>query len=411
MHLQKLLYVFSISFIASILLAGCAMTSKFPGNAEAPYPPDRPPQIGDILHIPTGVFVTQEQMLRTATDTRIVYVGETHDNPASHRLQLQVLTAMVTRYPGKVGLGMEMFNTDQQPVLDRWTMGELDEKTFLKESAWHINWRMDFDYYRDLLLFAREHQVPVVGLNATKQVVEAVGKTPLDKVAPDLRDHLPEMDMEDPYQLAMSEAVFADHTGGEKQKERFHRVQTLWDETMAENIVRYLEGVDPDHRLVVLAGGNHVRNGFGIPRRVFRRLPASYTLVGGRELDIPADKRDRLMNVDVPDFPMPPYDYLVFTEYESLPGKKVKLGVRMREENEQVVVDDVVPESSAALAGVTAGDILVRLDGTEIEEMFDLIFEIGKKREGDEAILVVERDGETIDLPLVFKTLPKPVHK
>jgi len=83
----------------------------------------------------------------------------------------------------------------------------------------------------------------------------------------------------------------------------------------------------------------------------------------------------------------------------------------MREENEQVVVDDVVPESSAALAGVTAGDILVRLDGTEIEEMFDLIFEIGKKREGDEAILVVERDGETIDLPLVFKTLPKPVHK
>ena len=64
---------------------------------------------------------------------------------------------------------------------------------------------------------------------------------------------------------------------------------------------------------------------------------------------------------------------------------------------------DVVPESSAALAGVAAGDILVRLDDTDITEMLDLIFEIKQKKAGDEAILVIERDGETLRLPVVFK--------
>jgi uncharacterized iron-regulated protein/uncharacterized UPF0146 family protein len=387
------------------------MTSIFPGNAEAPYPPDRNPEVGDILHIPTGVFVSQEQMLSAATDTRIVYVGETHDNPASHRLQLQILTAMAARYPGQVSLGMEMFNTEQQPVLDRWSKGELDEKSFLKESAWHRNWRMDFDYYRDLLIFAREQRIPVVGLNATKEMVEAVSETPLDELEPDFRDQLPRMDLADPYQKAMSEAVFADHAAGKQQMDRFHRVQTFWDEIMAENIVSTLSEQGTAHRMVVLAGGNHVRNGFGIPRRVFRRLPVSYTLVGGRELEIPEEKRDRLMNIDVPDFPMPPYDYLVFTEYESLPGKKVKLGVRMKEESGQVVVVDVAPESSAAAAGVKAADILVQIDGAEINEMFDLIFEIRKKREGDEAVLVVEREGNTLELSIVFKPLPETSHK
>jgi uncharacterized iron-regulated protein len=408
MRLQKALSLFFTISIASLLLTGCAMTSKPAGNAEWPYPPDRAPEIGDILHIPTGVFVTQEQMLRTATDTRIVYVGETHDNPASHKLQLLLLTAMAERYPGHVSLGMEMFNTGQQAVLDRWVAGELDEKTFLKESAWHANWRMDFDYYRDLLIFARDHHVPVIGLNASKELVETVGGTPLEELAAEIRDDLPEMDMGDPYQRAMSAAVFADHAAGEKQMERFHRVQTFWDETMADNIVKTLLQKGEEQRMVVLAGSYHIRNGFGIPRRVFRRLPLSYTLIGGNELVIPKDKQSQMMSINVPEFPMPAYDYLVYLEYESLPDDRVKLGVRMKAEEEgQVVVDDVVPGSSAAIAGVAAGDILVRLDSAEIREMFDLVYEVGQKREGDEAILVVNRNGETIELHVVFKALPE----
>ncbi|MDH3454445.1 MAG: ChaN family lipoprotein, partial [Desulfuromonadales bacterium] len=93
------------------------------GNPEAPYPPAEQPALGDIYHLPTGVKVTADQMNAAITDARIVYVGETHDNPASHRLELQVLKAMVERYPGQVSLGLEMFNTSQQKALDQWSKG------------------------------------------------------------------------------------------------------------------------------------------------------------------------------------------------------------------------------------------------------------------------------------------------
>ena len=218
---------------------------------------------------------------------------------------------------------------------------------------------------------------------------------------------LPEFDLEDPYQSAMTEAIYADHSQGDKMLDGFLRIQTLWDETMAENIARTMKEQGPDHRMVVMAGGNHIRFGFGIPRRVYRRLPTSYILVGSREIVIPEEKQDKLMNVDMPRFPMPPYDYLLYTEYESLPGERVKLGVRMKEEDGKVVVEAVVPNSTADKAGVLEGDVILALGDVLIEDSFDLVYEVNQRVSGDRATLVVEREGEQLKLDVTFVPLPK----
>ncbi|HEY7746735.1 MAG TPA: ChaN family lipoprotein, partial [Desulfuromonadales bacterium] len=344
---------FLLPLLALPLAAGCALGPQLSGNPEAPYPPARPPAVGDILHIPTGYYVSEEQMLAVATDARIVYVGETHDNPASHRLELTLLRAMAERYPGGVALGMEMFTPDQQETLDRWVSGELTEKEFLKQSRWQEQWQMDFEYYQPLLAFARERHIPVIGLNAPKSLVKSTAREDLGELSDEERRRLPEMDREDPYHGAFVTAMYSDHGHGNSGLEGFRRVQTLWDETMAESITRYL--VSPagnTRRMVVVAGGNHIRHGFGIPRRVFRRLPTSYILIGSKELDIPEDKRDRLMDVEVPRFPMPPYDFLAFTEYEDLARTGVRLGVMLEEAEGKVRVKAVLPNSAAEAAGL-----------------------------------------------------------
>lgn len=402
-------------FLAILLLtqSACTMNHRLLGNPESPYPLEQPPQIGEIIHAPTGVTVNEAEMLAAVTDARIVYVGETHDNPAAHRVQLAVIEAMVERWPGQVSIGMEMFTPKQQPVLDRWVAGELSEKAFLKESAWHSVWSMDFAYYRDILLYARGHRIPVIGLNADKDLIKAIGRnTPEEMPAAD-RDRLPELDLNDPYQTAMVTAIYGGHAAGDNHLAGFQRVQTLWDETMAENIVEHLlTCLDGSRRMVVLAGGNHVRYGFGIPRRVYRRLPTSYVLVGSHEIEIPESKKDRQMDVTLPHFPMPPYDYVVYTAYEELPGERVKLGVRMEEKDGRVVVQDVVTGSTADEGGVLKDDVIVALDGEPIADNFDLVYAVGQKVKGDKGVLEVERGGEKLKLDLDFQPLPKPeMHK
>jgi uncharacterized iron-regulated protein len=403
MHFNFLPLIGTLTFFT---LTACTMTQQPIGNPEVPYPTEQP-VVGDIYHLPTGVKVSAEQMQAAITDVRIVYVGETHDNPASHRLQLDVLKAMAKRYPGQLSLGMEMFNTGQQEVLDQWTSGELSEKDFMKNSSWFSNWRMDYAYYRDILNYAREQKIPVIGLNATRDMVKKVGRNPFDTLDEETRAQLPQINLEDPYQNAMAKAIYADHSRGKAMFDGFLRIQTLWDETMAENIARVMQEKGPEQRMMVMAGGNHVRYGFGIPRRVYRRLPTSYMLVGNQELIVSDEKRGKLMNVEMPRFPMPAYDYLVFTEYESLPGERVKLGVSMKEEDGKVIVEAVVPGSTADQAGVVDGDVIVSMGDAAIEESFDLVYEVKQHINGDETTLLVEREGEQIKLDITFIPLPK----
>jgi uncharacterized iron-regulated protein len=314
---------------------------------------------------------------------------------------------MAQRHPGQLSLGMEMFNTGQQEVLDQWTAGTLSEKEFLKKSSWFNNWRMDYAYYRDILNYAREHQIPVIGLNATRELVKQVGRNSFDSLDEETRAQLPEFDMEDPYQLAMAKAIYAGHSSGKAMFDGFLRIQTLWDESMAESVVRVMQEEGPEHRMVVMAGGNHVRYGFGIPRRVYRRLPTSYMLVGSRELVIPKEKQDKLMDVEMPQFPMPAYDYMAYTEYESLPGERVKLGVRMKEEDGKVIIEGVVPGSTADQAGVMEGDVIISLGEVVIADSFDLVYEVNQRVSGDHARLIVEREGKQTQLDVTFAPLPK----
>lgn len=402
--------VLPVVALCLFVLTACGPAGKHVmGDPQNPYPQQSQPQIGQIVHLPTGTIVSAAQMFVLAGDARVVYFGEIHDNPASHRLELQILQALAEIHPNRQALGMEMFSRTQQPVLDRWVAGELSEKAFLKESRWFENWNMDFDYYRDLLNFARERRIPIIALNADKNAVGMVrGKTP-DQASAEEQARLPKLDLNDPYQRGLAAAIFGDHRHKGMQLDSFVRVQTLWDETMAESAVRFLESPSgKGMHLLVIAGGNHVNYGFGIPRRVFRRLPTSYLSIGGREIQIPADKQDRLMNVTLPEFPMVPYDFMAFLAYEDLPKTGVHLGVIIEPipAGNGLVIKNVGRGSNAERAGLQQGDRLLTLDGETLTDPFDLVYGLKQKQPGSRGTLRVGRQDKTFTIDILFTSSP-----
>ncbi len=395
--------------IMMISLTGCQPAPQLLGNPEQPYLPVRKPAIGDILHLPTGVYLDQSSMLEQVIRSQVVFVGETHYNPASHRLQETILQALAQHNPGKVTLAMEMFSPSQQPVLDSWTAGELSEKQFIKQVDWYGNWRMNFAFYRALLNFCREQKIPILALNAEQELKQQVSESPVAELPEEDRANLPEMDDSDPYQAAMVEAIFSDHKMGQTMLDGFQRVQTLWDETMAENLATYLRREGKNRQVMVIAGGNHISYGFGIPRRVFRRIPVSYVLVGSTELNIPEDKQDRLMNVVKPEYPMPPYNFLVYTEYENLSSPGVKLGIMLDKTEGGLLIEGVIPGSVADQHGLKKDDLLVQIDDVQLNEPFDLIYDLQQKKIGDTAELTFLRGDERFTRTVEFtETNQKP---
>jgi hypothetical protein len=266
---------------------------------------------------------------------------------------------------------------------------------------------MNFAYYRPLLDYCRDHNIPILALNAEKELKQKISRRPLDQLNETERQQLPEM-VDDPYQQAMVEAVFSGHKMGQAMLDGFQRVQTLWDETMAQNLADYLATTGKNRQILVVAGGNHIRYGFGIPRRMFRRIPVSYLLIGSEELNIPADKQDRLMDVNEPKYPMRPYDFLTYTAYKDLPNPGVKLGIILDTTDQGVSIKAVVPESIAEQQKLQEGDILLQIDNQQIGQPLDLIYELQQKKPGDSIDLKLQRNGKELIKTILFPKIEKP---
>jgi membrane-associated protease RseP (regulator of RpoE activity) len=188
----------------------------------------------------------------------------------------------------------------------------------------------------------------------------------------------------------------------------FLRVQLLWEETMAMRVVDYLRSPRGEgKRMVTFTGGWHVKYGFGIPKKVIRRMPVPYAVVLPEEISIPEEKKDQMMDVDLPKIPLLPADFVWWIPYEGLEGKRVLMGVRLAAKDNEVLVEGVTPGSPAEKAGMLAGDRILSFDGQPVPEVTDVILRVREKKEGDEAAVVVRRDGAEVSLRVDFFPMPR----
>ena len=298
------------------LLAGCAAQGTHL-NVESPYKDPATLQKGQILHLATGEILSELQLLEYLCSYRIIYVGETHDSLDDHAVQSTIFKGLHKRSPENLVLGLEMLPRDKQADLDAFIRGEMDEDGFRR--LWTLHWGHTFPYYEEILRYAREHGIKVLALNTTDDLKKAVREKPVEEIEPDLADRLPEMDLNDPHHRAAIEAIFEAHHMGPQDTEAFYRVQVLWDEAMAQTAAEYLETPEGQGKqLVVFAGGHHVRYGYGIPRRLFRRVPVPFVIVLPLAVEIPENKQDRMMDVEAPVLPMPPGDVIWAVGYRDL---------------------------------------------------------------------------------------------
>ncbi|MCG6939780.1 MAG: DegQ family serine endoprotease [Thiohalocapsa sp.] len=71
------------------------------------------------------------------------------------------------------------------------------------------------------------------------------------------------------------------------------------------------------------------------------------------------------------------------------------------------LIAQVLPDSPASAAGLRAGDIVLAFNGKEVTTSGNLPPLVGAAKVGDEAMLTVLRDRETIELPVLLSELPE----
>ncbi|HEX8707464.1 MAG TPA: ChaN family lipoprotein [Pyrinomonadaceae bacterium] len=130
----------------------------------------------------SGRASTLEAILAAMDETEVVFVGETHNDPAAHLLELELLRRARERFGDaavgaarrrSLALSLEMFERDVQLILDEYLGGLISERHFLASSRPWNNYQSD---YRPLVELAREQGLAVIAANAPARYVNRVSR-------------------------------------------------------------------------------------------------------------------------------------------------------------------------------------------------------------------------------------------
>ncbi|UCF92341.1 MAG: ChaN family lipoprotein [Desulfobacterales bacterium] len=231
---------------------------------------------GTIISSPTGRPVSFDRLLADLKECRVIYVGESHANPSHHEIELAIIDAVFKEDP-RVAVGMEMFDHTYQKVLDSWSAGRLDRKSFLRKTHWYANWRYDYALYGDILDYIKNNQIRLVGLNIPFHIPPKLRVGGLENLSAADKRHLPEeIDTSIRPHREFAEKIFKQHNfEGRDEFDDFYLVQCVWDDAMAEAIALNLK----DAKMIVLAGSGHIQFKYGVPDRAYRRSGAPFRTI------------------------------------------------------------------------------------------------------------------------------------
>jgi uncharacterized iron-regulated protein len=333
---------------------------------------------------------TVSEVLEKVADKKIIYVGEIHDRFAHHLVQLNIIKELHRRGK-KIAIGMEMFQRPIQKGIDDYIAGRIDERAFLRGTEYFQRWRFDYNYYRPILQFAREAGIPVVALNAPREVTDKVSQGGLDALSEGEKKNIAtQLDFSDATYREKLKKVFDEHKEfGSRNFDSFHQVQVVWDETMAESIDSFLKE-NPNTLMVVLAGSGHLSFGSGIPQRVFRRngYPQAIILNDG-----PIEKGAA--------------DFVLFpgtVPFESSP----KLMVFLRDEKGRAVIESFPEGSASEKAGLQKGDFILSIDDAAVQSFEDVRLEMVFKKKGEPIQVKIQRKGSAgEEKEMLFTVIPQ----
>ena len=259
-----------------------------------------------------ATFTDFEMMTADLARADVVLIGEQHDDPNTHRLELAVLEGLARRNV-TVTLSLEMFERDVQGSVGTYMSGSSAEDDFRKQSRPLPRYATD---YRPLVEFARARRWPIVAANVPRRIaadVAKVGKAALESLNTSDRS-LAAGDLQCPHDAYFDR--FAEQMGGHQSSsssadtttERYYWAQCVKDETMAESIASAFAKLEGRPGVVVhVTGSFHSDYGEGTGERVRRRLAgrrvATVSMMPAENLDALAPQPSDLKRAD----------YLVYT--------------------------------------------------------------------------------------------------
>ncbi len=191
------------------------------------------------LYNAKGKMVKYQKMIAVAKDADVVFFGEQHNNPISHWLELQITKDLYKARNGNVILGAEMFERDNQLMLNEYLSGKIAKVYFEQEARLWPNYKTD---YKPLVMFAKKHHLPFIATNIPRRYAGVVydhGLKALDSLSPDAKSYIAPLPILYDPNVKCYKDMLAMMKGMGHSNPNLPEAQAIKDATMAASIAKY----------------------------------------------------------------------------------------------------------------------------------------------------------------------------
>jgi len=271
------------------ILGGC---SVFAPQWRARHGRDHP-LVGRIFDVNARRFVDRSELMTTLSAAEFVLLGERHDHPDHHRLQAEIVGALIER-GRRPAIAFEVFDVDDGPAIERYLREHPEDVDGIAELVkWSEGGWPDWRFYRPIVARAVSAGLPVVAANLSRAEVRELGRAASEA---DLENSRPASDatlaalrateagrkilelgldrpIEPADEAAIADAIRASHCGHapEPRIPAMILAQRARDAQLAEALAS-AEGTDG---VVLIAGAGHARLDRAAPYYLRLRLPGA----------------------------------------------------------------------------------------------------------------------------------------
>lgn len=211
-----------------------------------------------------------KKVLKAALNSDVVFFGEQHNNPVCHWMQYELTKDLYNEKDSLLIMGAEMFETDNQLLLDEYLSGLIKQSNFEKEAKLWNNYKTD---YKPLVEFAKANELTFIATNVPRRYSAMVNKggfEALDSLSPEAKKLLPPLPVVYDPELDGYKKMIEMMGGMGHASDNLPKAQALKDATMAHNI---LKNLDEGKLFIHYNGAYHSKNFEGIVWYLLQEKP------------------------------------------------------------------------------------------------------------------------------------------
>lgn len=223
-----------------------------------------------------GKEVSFDLMVDSLAKSDVVFVGENHNCPISHWMELEITRALHQRHGDRLMVGEEMMEADNQLILDEYMSRLISYDRFESEARLWDNYSTD---YYPVVYYAKENNIPFIATNVPRRYANAVsnaGLACLDAFSDEAKSYIAPLPIPFEYDTVAAGAKFgAMQMLSRRSPEEMRylaEAQALKDATMGWFIAKNMK---PDTHFVHINGTMHSDGRDGIIPFLLKYRPAT----------------------------------------------------------------------------------------------------------------------------------------